>query len=102
MKNRFIVALSLLTCLGVSNLHAEETAPAQYQSSCFACHSTGAAGAPKTGDKAAWESRFKIGVDGLIASVQQGKGAMPPGGLCADCTKDDIKALIEYMAGHKF
>ena len=76
--------------------------PAQYQSSCFACHSTGAAGAPKTGDTAAWEPRFKSGMNGLIASVRQGKGAMPPGGLCADCTDEDLQALIEYMSGHKF
>lgn len=72
--------------------------PASYQSSCFACHFSGAAGAPKTGDAAAWEPRMAKGMDVLVASVRNGMGAMPPTGLCASCSDDDYKALIEFMA----
>ncbi len=72
--------------------------PAKYQTSCFACHSTGAAGAPKTGDAEAWAPRMEKGMDTLVASVKTGMGGMPPTGLCADCTDDELKALIEYMA----
>lgn len=73
-------------------------APEKYQSSCFACHSSGAAGAPKTGDVAAWQPRMEKGMDTLVQSVKTGLNAMPPTGLCAGCTDDEYKALIEYMA----
>jgi len=45
---------------------------------CAACHQAGVANAPKLGDKAAWAPRLKAGLDGLLASVVKGKGAMPP------------------------
>ena len=68
-----------------------------YQTSCQACHATGAAGAPKLGDKAAWAPRIATGVDAMLAVAIKGKGAMPPKGACAGCSDDDLKAAIEYM-----
>lgn len=68
-----------------------------YSMSCNACHATGVAGAPKFGDKAAWVARSKAGVDGLLASVTKGKGAMPPKGGQANATDADLRAAIEYM-----
>jgi cytochrome c5 len=38
------------------------------------------------------------GMDVLVQSVNNGLNAMPPKGMCFDCTDDDYKALIEYMA----
>ena len=74
-------------------------APPQYASSCGACHMAGAAGAPKSGDTAAWAARLKVkGMDGLVASVRNGLNAMPPGGLCNSCSDEDHVALISYMA----
>jgi cytochrome c5 len=73
-------------------------APPQYQTSCFACHSTGAAGAPKAHDVAAWEPRLAKGMPALVASVRKGINAMPPTGMCATCTDADYTALIEFMA----
>ncbi|MGD8631304.1 MAG: c-type cytochrome, partial [Gammaproteobacteria bacterium] len=37
-----------------------------YQSSCQACHATGAAGAPKLGDKEAWAPRIAQGEDTML------------------------------------
>jgi cytochrome c5 len=68
-----------------------------YQTSCQACHATGAAGAPKLGDKEAWAPRIAQGTDTLVASVMNGKNAMPPKGACASCSDEDIKAAVEYM-----
>ena len=68
-----------------------------YQTSCQACHNSGAAGAPKLGDKAAWAPRIATGVDAMLAVAIKGKGAMPPKGACAACTDDDLKAAIEYI-----
>lgn len=70
---------------------------AVYEKACIACHGTGIAGAPKLGDKAAWEPRIAQGLDGLLATAINGKGAMPPRGTCATCSDDDLKATIEFM-----
>lgn len=69
---------------------------ALYKQACTACHAAGVAGAPKSGDKAAWAPRIKLGIDALTASVIKGKGAMPPkGGSTA--SEADIRAAVEYM-----
>ena len=68
-----------------------------YNSTCVACHGTGAAGAPKLGDKAAWGPRIANGMDALMNTVLNGKGAMPPRGTCGNCSDGDLKATVEYM-----
>ncbi|MDB5804093.1 MAG: cytochrome c class [Betaproteobacteria bacterium] len=67
---------------------------------CAACHATGAAGAPKMGDKAAWGPRIGQGLEGLFASVAKGKGAMPPraGTLPDDVSDYELHRAIVYMA----
>lgn len=47
-----------------------------YQGQCAACHATGAAGAPKYGDAAAWAPRLATGFEALMNAVLKGKGAM--------------------------
>ncbi|MFN2337928.1 MAG: cytochrome c5 family protein [Gammaproteobacteria bacterium] len=68
-----------------------------YQASCFACHGTGAAGAPKLGDQAAWAPRIDKGMDTLMQHTLNGFNAMPPKGTCMACSDDDLKAAVEYM-----
>jgi cytochrome c5 len=70
---------------------------ATYKEACNACHATGAAGAPKLEDKAAWEPRIAQGKDALYTSVLKGKGAMPPKGGRADLSDDAVKAAVDYM-----
>ena len=70
---------------------------ALYEKACLACHATGAAGAPKLGDKAAWAPRIGLGIDALTASVLKGKNAMPPRGAAAGASDAEIKAAVEYM-----
>jgi cytochrome c5 len=70
---------------------------AVYNASCLACHSAGVAGAPKTGDSAAWAERAAKGMDTLLSNAINGINAMPPKGTCAACSDDEIKAAIEYM-----
>jgi cytochrome c5 len=71
----------------------------KYMASCFACHSTGAAGAPKVGAEmmSEWEPRLEKGLDAVVANAINGVNAMPAKGLCFDCNEDDIRALVEYM-----
>jgi len=68
-----------------------------YKSTCFACHGTGVAGAPKFGDKAAWAKYIETGVDAMVQVAMQGKGAMPPKGGAAAASEADIRAAVEYM-----
>lgn len=68
-----------------------------YDSSCFACHGTGAAGAPMLGDAAAWAPRIDKGMDTLMNHAINGFNAMPPRGTCGNCSDDELKAAIEYM-----
>ena len=68
-----------------------------YQSACFACHMTGVAEAPKLDDPAAWEPRLDQGMAGLLRSVTDGKGAMPPKGGFAHLTEDELRNAIGFM-----
>ena len=68
-----------------------------YSSVCVACHATGAAGAPKVGDKAAWAPRLAQGTATLIKNATTGKGAMPPKGGAADLSESEIKAAVEHL-----
>ena len=70
-----------------------------YQKSCQACHASGAAGAPKLGDKDAWAPRIAKGNDALLLSVKNGIKAMPPKGACMSCSEDELRAAMEYMVG---
>ena len=68
-----------------------------YMQSCWACHNSGAAGAPKVGTAADWAPRIEKGMDTLLANAINGINAMPAKGLCFTCTDDDLKDLIQYM-----
>lgn len=67
-----------------------------YQTGCFACHGTGAAGAPKLGDKAAWADRIAKGEDVLLDNAINGLNAMPPRGA-SSLTDDELKAVVSHM-----
>lgn len=69
-----------------------------YAAVCAACHGTGAAGAPKKGDKAAWAPRLAQGLDALVKSATAGKGAMPPKGGAANLSDAEFKAVVEYLS----
>ena len=70
-----------------------------FKSACSSCHSTGAAGAPKVGDAAAWSERLteRGGKDGLYGSALKGFKGMPAKGLCFACTDDELKGAVDYM-----
>ena len=68
-----------------------------YNASCGACHASGAAGAPKTGDAGAWAPRIAQGEATLVKHAIEGLNAMPPKGMCMTCSDDEIKAAVEYM-----
>jgi cytochrome c5 len=71
---------------------------ALYKQTCFACHGTGAAGAPKFGDKAAWAPRVAKGVPTLVEHATKGFNAMPPKGG-SSASDAEVRAAVEYMVG---
>lgn len=75
-----------------------------YTAQCAACHTSGAAGAPKFGDTAAWAPRIKTGFEALWNSSLKGKGAMGPQGG-GDHDDVEIGRAVVYLtasAGAKF
>lgn len=96
MQKLLIAAAFLGLCITTQ----VQAAPAAdiYAKSCAMCHGAGVAGAPKKGDKAAWAPRLKQGEATLLAHIKTGIRAMPPKGMCNDCSDADYKALIKYMS----
>jgi cytochrome c5 len=68
-----------------------------YSAMCARCHATGEYGAPKLGDRVAWEPRFHEGVDHLLDQAIEGLGAMPPRGGVDDLGDAELRAAIVYM-----
>lgn len=74
-----------------------------YKAVCTVCHGAGIAGAPKTGDKAAWAPRIAQGTDILykhsIEGFQGQAGVMPAKGGRVDLSDDEIIAAVKFMSG---
>jgi cytochrome c5 len=80
-----------------SDVASLRTGEQVYKAVCTACHAIGAAGAPKTGDAAAWEPRLKTGYDTLLHSALKGKGAMGAQGG-GDYSDFEIARAVVYLA----
>jgi len=82
-----------------------QSGEAVYKLACSACHATGAAGAPKAGDAAAWSLRIKQGYDTLVKHAVEGFKAMPAKGGNANLDPIEVARAVAYMAnqsGAKF
>ncbi len=79
-----------------SDLASLATGEKVFTAQCSACHATGAAGAPKLGDAAAWAPRLAQGFDTLLNSALKGKGAMGPQGG-GDFSDVEIARAVVFM-----
>ena len=87
-----------------SDVSSLKTGEQVYAAQCAACHTSGAAGAPKLGDAGAWGSRLGAGLAALTNSALTGKGAMGAQGG-GDFSDFEITRAVVYMAnqgGAKF
>ncbi len=97
------VCLQGETCEGVQVAAAPAAAgPARsgqevYDRFCFACHTTGAAGAPRKGAPGDWTERLTQGMDTLWAHTKDGIRGMPPKGTCMDCSDDELRASLDLL-----
>ena len=68
---------------------------------CHSCHETGAGGAPKISDKAAWAPRVAEGLDTLLKHALEGytgkSGIMPAKGGNPALTDAQVKATVQWM-----
>jgi cytochrome c5 len=82
-----------------------QAAEAVYTAICAACHTSGAAGAPKLGDAGAWAPRIAQGYDTLLKHAIEGIRAMPAKGGNPDLDNVEVARAVVYMAnkgGAKF
>lgn len=94
-------AVFLFGSLAVSGQAMADAVADKYNQYCHICHATGVANAPKVHDVEAWKPRLDKGMDAMLNSVKNGLNAMPPGGMCSDCSDEDYKALIKFMSSPK-
>lgn len=102
MKKTILFAAIAAVTVSVSAQAADLAAGKKtYDTACFACHATGAAGAPKVADKAAWAARIaqgeKVLHDHAIKGFQGKKGFMPAKGGRADLTDAAVMDAVAYM-----
>jgi cytochrome c5 len=82
-----------------------QSAEAVYTAICAACHTSGAAGAPKLGDAGGWAPRIAQGYDTLVKHAIEGIRAMPAKGGNPDLDDVEVARAVVYMAnqaGAKF
>lgn len=70
---------------------------AVYAAVCAACHDSGAAGAPKTGDNAGWSQRLAQGYDTLVKHAIEGIRAMPAKGGNPDLDDVEVARAVVFM-----
>ena len=92
-----IAPLARVVLKDASDVASLKTGEQVYQAQCSACHNSGAAGAPKLGDAAAWAPRLATGYDALLSSVLKGKGAMAAQGG-GDHSDFEIARAVVYLA----
>lgn len=69
---------------------------AVYDNYCFACHDTGAAGAPRMDQAAFWQSAADQR-ERLYNSTIKGVRAMPKKGTCLSCSDEQLKQVVDWM-----
>jgi cytochrome c5 len=89
-----MMVMGIVALAGIAQTALAADGKEIYTKNCGACHN---AMKPKLGDKAAWASLNKQGVDELTAVAIKGKGAMPPKGGKAALSDADVKAAVQYM-----
>ena len=71
---------------------------AVYAATCAACHDSGMAGAPKTGDNGVWGARLAQGYDTLLKHAIEGIRAMPARGGNPDLDNLEVERAVVFMA----
>ncbi len=68
-----------------------------YQAACFACHETGVAGAPQSGNKEDWSFRLNYPMHVMYRSALEGRGGMPAMGGHPEYSNEEIRLAVDYL-----
>ncbi len=100
-----IKPVGTLVVADANAVHVELTGEQVFNAVCTACHTPGALGAPKFGNKGDWGPRIKQGYATLISHAENGIRQMPARGGNPDLSDLEIERAVAYMAdagGAKF
>lgn len=100
-----IKPVAQLNIVDANAVHVDKTGEEVFNAVCTACHTPGALGAPKFGNKVEWGPRIKQGYQTLISHAESGIRQMPPRGGNPDLSDLEIARAVAYMAdagGAKF
>lgn len=92
-------AVLLLAASAACAQAGARSGPEIVQNTCILCHGPGLSGAPRIGSVKDWRPRSRFGLDALVRSATEGKGAMPARGGMPDLTDEELRAAIAYMSG---
>ncbi|GAB3540570.1 c-type cytochrome [Noviherbaspirillum agri] len=96
MKSTLIRAAVVASLFTLASQASAADGRAVYNATCSVCHATGAAGAPRPGDKASWAPRL-TNIAALKISAIKGKGVMPAKGGNSSLSVADVYAAVDYM-----
>ena len=103
MRKDFLLAIATSITLYFAATAVADTAKGQgvYMNFCASCHAGGIAGAPKVGDKAAWQDRIDKGTSALVENAVKGyqgkNGFMPAKGGNSALTDEEVSNAVMYM-----
>ncbi len=69
-----------------------------YSNNCAVCHNSPVMGAPELGDKEAWASLLKKGVNKVYSNAINGINGMPPRGG-TELTDEQMLLTVDYLIG---
>ncbi len=81
----------------VTAANGERSGQQVVEAVCVRCHGSGAGGAPRIGDQAAWRTRAARGFQSVAQSALRGHAGMPARGGMAELSDVEVKRAIEYM-----
>ncbi len=100
-----VFVLSLFACAQTEQSPALQTASDSpwltgkraYENICAGCHEEGIDGAPRTGDRAAWEGRSWLWEAVLFEHAKKGTDGMPARGGSENLDDATVAKAAEYM-----
>jgi len=95
MKSMLIVAAAVSALFAQNAMAAD--GKGTYTKACASCHATGAANAPKFGDKAAWAPRIKTGMPALYNVALKGKPGTAMTAWSTQLEPKEINAVVDYI-----
>ena len=113
LRLKILLIIPTICCFGCidssQSLFQEESEEAStnlgkeiYDDHCFSCHTPGLTGAPRIGDEEVWTARLTQGREALLQSTIEGiQPAMPPRGICFECSDEELDEAIDYMINYK-